>query len=316
MTENPQVANKDEKDKPQIIVEEISGTEDDLIEESYKTPLKKQKQNQKENISKQSTVQKTTNSDDKKSKGDDKTSRIVAASRIPVRKTVVPQFSKKKEEKDLVPTTTSTKHLEENIGNPKEIVNSSTEDYNKLKRKYELLKNLRETEVETMYKELKQNSEDRQKASNKVIEQLREEVERLKNQIKKKSGKEEEKQASKLETELCKFELENSELKSLKKRAEEEVKTLKRVGNFYHLLSSISVVPLETDKFECTFIRVKSKELSVRFLLDFSGDEVEYSLIENRAGEIIPNYMKENICFSEEELPIFLNKILLSLYRK
>jgi len=190
----------------------------------------------------------------------------------------------------------------------------SLEEHQKLQVKYDHMKDLRDTEMEAKFKELLNSTQEREVASNQHIQHLKEQIEKLKLD-KQKGNKGTDKDTSKLQTQVSALGLQISDIKSAKKKTEDELKSLSKVLDFYSQMTSINISLLEEGKFECNFVHFESSKTRLRFLLSMKDDEVEYSVVENRVGDSLPEFLTQTICFGYDEMPVFLLK-LLSLYKK
>jgi len=202
------------------------------------------------------------------------------------------------------------------VPEPKPVSTSDKrDDLERLKEKYEALKNLRETEVERMYQELKRNSEAREEASDKLIAQLKDEQDRLRVTMEKHGVKDMDKEIGKYKTQISTLNIQIAELTANSKQMEQKVQVLDSICNFYRRVLGMTVSPLGDDKFECNCVHSKQSDRSVHFELGFNLDEAEFVPLSNPGVEI-PDYMKEPICFEQEEVPVLINKVLSSLYKK
>jgi len=161
---------------------------------------------------------------------------------------------------------------------------------------------------------IKKNAEQREEASQKLIEQFKQERDKLK-RSKKNDGNEPKTQELEMHKILT-LQTKVSDAEMAAKKAEEKCSSLERINEFYQMLSSVKVVLVEDHKFECEVFHNKEPKKSTHFEINVFGKEIEYAPLSRSANDLLPQYMKETICFENSELPCFLEKLLLAFYKK
>jgi len=203
----------------------------------------------------------------------------------------------------------------------------SDQKYEKLKKKYEYLKEMRVTEIEKQLNAQIEETVKREKAMTTTIQTLKSENSRLV-ELAKDLGN-----SSKVsQTENEKLQLEIKSLKEHPKTAEskdvtiqtkkdnssgdDKINELKNMINFYFSFTGVKVVPLDDENtFECT---LKNKQTSCNVVLIFklgpnNTVECEPKTIELNTDSI-PAYLEDTCVFDKKQMPVFLAKVINELY--
>jgi len=189
----------------------------------------------------------------------------------------------------------------------------SSKDFDRLMEKYNALRNLRETEAESLYHQLLESTRQQQEASAKLIEQLRRELAQNEKGVYERQGvditqwKNMQEKVEKLESNLRKVSNENEQYSTLLE--------------FYEELTGIHTESLGEKQFECHGMDPKCPSRSFHFELFLPREklqedrEVEYIPLGCTGIDDPPSFLLQHICFQREQLPTFLNKMLNQLHK-
>lgn len=209
--------------------------------------------------------------------------------------------------------------------------------YAKLFEKYQELESIRLTEPERQYKQLKSSFENHKKESQQLIAKLKEDLKHKQSEASSSLGSSEtpkakggvskdehrklvaqmeqtiaqkDKQIAAFQEDLRKAQ-EKANAVNLEKKTKEADGMSGGVVDFYEMITSLQVQPLGNNKYICTCTHTPLK-----FEVGMSGGEVEYCPLEPKEKEDLPECLRESIYFSKSEWPIFLAKIISSVFKK
>jgi len=206
----------------------------------------------------------------------------------------------------------------------------SDQKYEKLKKKYEYLKEMRVTEIEKQLNTQIEETVKREKAMTTTIQALKSENFRLVELVKDLGNSS---KVSQLQTENEKLQLEIKSLKEHLKTAEskepttiakkdnssssdDKINELKNMINFYFFFTGVKVVPLDAENtFECTLKNKQTNGNVVLICKLLSNNSVECvpKTIE-LSTDSIPEYLAYTCEVDRKQMPVFLAKVINELY--
>eukprot|EP01113_Clastostelium_recurvatum_P033261 TRINITY_DN4378_c0_g1_i1.p1 TRINITY_DN4378_c0_g1~~TRINITY_DN4378_c0_g1_i1.p1 ORF type:complete len:260 (-),score=52.74 TRINITY_DN4378_c0_g1_i1:2-781(-) len=179
-----------------------------------------------------------------------------------------------------------------------------------LETKYRELHEIRVTEQEKLYELTKQTSRQKEEAMQVLIDQLKVENARLQQQLSESSTLS--KKAAlvdKLQTQLADAQQQVAQLKKATKSSSSSSSSKSPLVAFYETITSLKVEDKGDGHFVCS---THGNTHKARFEVQL-GEEVEYSPI--TTGPSMPECLAEDIYFPKEEWPVFLSKLLTSVYK-
>jgi len=205
----------------------------------------------------------------------------------------------------------------------------SDQKYEKLKKKYEYLKEMRVTEIEKQLNTQIEETVKREKAMTTTIQALKSENFRLVELVKDLGNNF---KVSQLQTENEKLQLEIKSLKEHLKTMEskeptattiakkdnssdDKINELKNLIHYYFYFTGVKIVSLDAENtFECT-LKNKQTNCNVVLIFKLGPNEVE---CEPKTIELntdsIPEYLACACSFDKKQMPVFLAKVINELY--
>ncbi len=215
-----------------------------------------------------------------------------------------------------------------------------------LKERYNMLKNLRETEPEKMLKNVQLHSEEREKTLNDLISHWKGMAESAKAPVADAASKEEVKKLTKenasLRSQLSAMEGESKrmseEVKSLKNQlatqknkvptlpthitssdyTREELVEARQILSVYEKLTALTVMAngdltaVDGEDWTCVGINRSTKQ-AIKFHLNIPSDgEIEYTPVGN--ASLLPDYLQQRVSFETSQAPLFFAKMTEALH--